>query len=174
MESNNVQSNTKRLVVIALLIAMEIVLTRVLSIQTPQIRLSLGFIPPAVLGMLFGPLYAGIAGAIADILGFTLFVTGPYFPGFTLTGFLTGATYGLFLHRKTPPTGKFPLWRIIVAVFTVTVALQLALDTLWVSMMTGTSYVALLPWRGVRTVIMFPVQLIALRFITGERFRSLI
>ena len=57
--------NTKNLIflafLIAFLIALEIILTRFLSINTPIVRIGFGFLPVAMAGILFGPLWAGLA-----------------------------------------------------------------------------------------------------------------
>ncbi|MEG2199856.1 MAG: folate family ECF transporter S component, partial [Anaerovorax sp.] len=91
---------TTKITVIAFLMALEIILTRFLSLFMPFLRLGLGFLPVAITGILYGPLWAGASYAIGDILGMLIYPTGPYFPGFTLTTFLTGVTYGLILHKK--------------------------------------------------------------------------
>jgi len=157
--------STKQLVIMALMIAMDVVLTRIFSIQTPVIRISFGFLPIAIVAMMYGPISGAIVGALGDIIGASLFATGAYFPGFTLTGLLVGAVYGLFLYKRME---KMP--NIIASVLIVTIILQLGLDTLWVHMITGTPYVALLPWRAVRTAAMIPVQIILIKYVA----RSLI
>ena len=89
-----------RLVTMAFLIALEIVLTRFCSINTPILRIGFGFLPVAMMGIMFGPLWAGIGYAVGDLLGMLIFPSGAYFPGFTLTAFLTGLVFGFFLHGK--------------------------------------------------------------------------
>lgn len=153
---------TKRIVQVALLIAVEVVLSRFLSINTPIVRISLGFIPIALTGMLYGPVWAGMAAVIGDIIGAVLVPTGAYFPGFTLTALATGVTYGLLLKKQAG-------WgRIIAASLIVTVTLNLCLDSLWLHILTGQGYLALLPTRIVKCVIMAPVQALVLRFITSR------
>jgi ECF transporter S component (folate family) len=93
-------SRTKTLVFVSLLIAMEVIFTRFLSVQTPILRIGFGFIPVAFAGIMFGPIIAGLTGAVADIIGVLLFPAGSFFPGFTLSAFLGGAAYGVFLHKK--------------------------------------------------------------------------
>lgn len=150
----------KQLVIMALMLAMEVVLTRFLSINTPVIRVGFGFLPIAVVAMMYGPVSGAIVGALADFIGANLFGTGAYFPGFTLTGFMVGATYGVFMYKRP---GK--MFHIVASVLVVTIAWQLAMDTLWVHMITEVSYVALLPWRIARTVVMIPVQIILIKSI---------
>lgn len=164
-------SGTKKIIILALLIAMEIVLTRFLSMQvTPAMRLSLGFVPIAIMAMLFGPLYAGVGAAAADFLGVMLFSSLGFFPGFTLTAFLVGMVYGFFLRNEA-----VPFWKIIAAAAIVTICLNLLLDTFWLSIIiTSRGYFALLPERIIRTAIMLPVQVVCLKFVTSERFRGII
>ena len=153
--------STKKMVQISLLIALEIALTRFCSITTPIVRIGFGFIPVAITGMLYGPIWAGVAAATGDFLGAILFPTGAFFPGFTLTAFLTGVTYGLFLHNEKRSWG-----RIALAVGIVSLLLNLGLDTLWLYMITGKGYLALLPTRIVKCLIMSPVQIVALHLLS--------
>ena len=91
MKNNSV----KKLVEISLLIALEVILTRFCSINTATLRIGFGFLPIAIIAMMYGPLSAGVAYALGDLLGMMIFPSGSYFPGFTLTAFLTGVIYGL-------------------------------------------------------------------------------
>ena len=152
--------NTKTLAIMALMIAIEIILTRVLSIQTPTVRISFGFLPIALLAVMYGPLYAGIAAAIADFMGVMLFPVAGFFPGFTLTAFLMGITYGIFLYNHPKK-----MTRILVAVLIVVVILQLGLDTFWLSIIMDQGVLGLLPGRLLRTAIMIPAQIICIRFV---------
>ena len=95
MKNNSV----KKLVEISLLIALEVILTRFCSINTATLRIGFGFLPIAIIAMMYGPLSAGVAYALGDLLGMMIFPNGSYFPGFTLTAFLTGVIYGLVLFK---------------------------------------------------------------------------
>ena len=161
--------STKTIVQIALLIAIEIVLTRFLSIQTPYVRIGFGFLPIAIIAMLHGPLLAGISYAVGDILGFMIFATGPYFPGITVSALLTGVIYGLFIYKKPDS-----LVRVIIAVAIVTVVVRMGLTTLWLSMLWEDAFMALLPARVIAALIMAPVQVICIRLAASERFYSIL
>ena len=152
--------DVKKLIQISLLIAIEVILTRFCSIQTPIVRIGFGFLPIAIIAIMYGPLSAGIAYAIGDLLGIALFPSGGFFPGFTLTAFLTGVSYGIFLYNK-PVTWP----RIVGAVLTVCLVLNLGLDTLWLSIMMGKGYLALLPTRIIKAALMIPVQTLIIGII---------
>ena len=156
----NKKFDVKKLVQISLLVALEIILTRFCSIQTPIIRIGFGFLPVSIIAIMYGPLSAGVANAIADIIGVALFPTGAFFPGFTLTAFLAGIIYGLFLYNK-PITWT----RIIGAVLTIGILLNLVLDTYWLSILMGKGFIALLPARILKQFIMIPVQSLAIGLV---------
>jgi len=92
-----------------------------------------------------------------------------FFPGFTLTAGMLGATYGILLHKKVN------LLRIVIAALIVTVVIQLGIETLWLAILFGdgdslfSMYYAMLPWRLVRTAIMFPVQVILIKLLVSNR-----
>lgn len=80
----------KKLVIMALLIAMAIILRRILTLHFPIGIVSFAGFPIILAGFLFGPVNGGIVGAVSDVLGYPLFPEGPYSPVFTITSALTG------------------------------------------------------------------------------------
>ncbi|MGI6585899.1 MAG: folate family ECF transporter S component [Gracilibacteraceae bacterium] len=153
-------SKTKTIAFVGLLVSMEIIFTRFLSFQTPIVRIGFGFIPIAFSGILFGPVIGGLAAVIADALGMMIFPRGAYFPGFTLSAFLTGAVYGLFLHRK-PVT----IANITKAVLLITIFVDLGLNSIWVYMTTGNAAAAFLIPRITKSAIMLPVQILTINIL---------
>ena len=65
----NTKNSTRTLTVLALLIAMSIVFSRVLSISTGFVRFNLGSLPVLLAGILFGPGAGFAVGALADMIG---------------------------------------------------------------------------------------------------------
>ena len=59
------------------------------------LRISFGQVPIFISGILLGPVYGAITGALADVLGYLVKPLGPYFPGFTINGALGGLIPGL-------------------------------------------------------------------------------
>ena len=140
----------------AVLIAVEIVLSRFLSVSAWNTKIGFAFVPVVIAAVLLGPVYAGIVGAVADLLGAVLFPIGAYFPGFTLTAFLTGLVYGLFLHKEqTVP-------RVIGAVAINQGILSLFLNTFWISVLYGSPFKPLLITRLPQTGILTVVQIVVI------------
>ena len=92
------KNHAKVIAQVAMLVALQIVLSRFLSIKTESIRIGFGFVPMVLCGMLFGPYWAAVAYATSDILGAFLFDMG-VFPGITLARIVSGLIYGFILHR---------------------------------------------------------------------------
>ena len=122
---------TEKLVTMALLVALQVVLGKIVQINLVSKEINFGFLPVAVAGALLGPVAAAVVGALGDLIGSLLFPTGAYFPGFTLTSALVGAAYGLALyHRK-------PSWVRAIAAAASGAVINLMLNSLWLSMLYG-------------------------------------
>ncbi|EPR09228.1 folate family ECF transporter S component [Ruminiclostridium papyrosolvens] len=146
--------NVKKMVLASLFIAIEIITTRFLSIQTPINRISLDFIPLALSAIILGPYTAGVTAAIADIFGMLIFPKGgAYFPGFTLSAFVSGFLYGFILYQK-----KITIKRCFFAVLTVIISTSLVLNTIWLVIITNKAAFAILSARIVKDLIMLPIQ----------------
>ena len=119
------------LVVMALMVALSIVATRFLSIETPIIRVGFGFVPIVISAMYLGPMRAGIIGLIADLIGFALAGKGIFFPGFTFSAFLSGFIYGIFFEGEK----AFSKVNLILGSVAVTVIVDFILNTLWLTIL---------------------------------------
>jgi ECF transporter S component (folate family) len=146
--------NSRVIVFMGLFIALEIVLTRFLSIQTPIVRIGFGFIPVALSAIMFGPLVGGVTAALADIIRMMLFPSGAaYFPGFTLSAFLSGAIYGLMLYKK-PRT----IIRVAISVIIIRLFVNIGLDTVWLVLFFNKAAAAIMLPRVITSAIMLPIQ----------------
>lgn len=147
----------RTLVLGAMLIALNIVLTRFLAIQTQFLRISFGFLPIAIFAMLAGPLPGAIAAAIADIIGALLFPSGPFYPGFTLSAILYGLIYGIAFYKK-----ELSLKRIIITVLIVSLIVDAYLNTLWLVKLWETQFELIFASRLLKALLMAPVQMITI------------
>ena len=89
--SKNVHSSILKLVVCGLLTALGVILGGLLSIPAMPfgsytLKIGFGVLPVLLAGVLFGPVYGGIVGALTDLLQALLFPKGAYMPWFTLVG----------------------------------------------------------------------------------------
>ena len=162
-------SNVTRLIILGLFIALEIILTRFLSIHTPIVRIGFGFLPIAMLGIMYGPVWAAAAYAIGDLIGIMLFPSGPFFPGFTLSAALTGLTYGIILYKK-PITWK----RVLIAAAIVCLGINLILDTLWLYILMDTAVIGMLPARVIKVSVMLVVQTLTIPLIWNRYLKKVL
>ena len=86
--------------------------------------------------------------------------TGPYFPGFTLTTALTGLVFGLFLYK-----GQTKLWRMAAAKVLINLLLNLLLNSLWLKLLYGSAFWAMLPTRLVKNAALLPIEIALLWLI---------
>ena len=142
----------------AILIAIEIVLNRFLSINTLGLKIGFSFVPIVIAAILFGPVKAGVIYGISDLLGAILFPIGPYFPGFTVCAFLMGMVYGVFLYKKEK-VGFFK--NILPPVIINYIVLGLLVNTLWVSILYGSkTYWGWFIYRLPEYAVLVPVSAI--------------
>ena len=157
--------NTRMIAMIGMLVAVEVVLSRFLSINMPNFKIGFAFVPCALCAMLFGFGPTVVLEILADLLGATLFPSGSFFPGFTLTAALRGASYGLLLSKKQTPL------RILLVVIFNQLVLGLALNTLWISILYGSAYWPLLVTRLIQCVPLIPVEFVVITAIAKFRKR---
>ena len=166
-------NDLKKLIILALLVAMEVVLNRFLSINTAGWKIGFAFIPPTMAAILYGPVESAIVYALSDFLGAMLFPIGPYHPGFTVCAALMGIVAGLFLNKrpfsilKNSPLaekewGKIRFFPNIAAPVVINCAvLGLFVNTIWVAQLYGSrTYGGWFMYRLPEYSIMIPVQMV--------------
>lgn len=108
---------TRKLVMMAVLIAIQIVLSRYLAIQvSPTLRISFETIPLAFAGMWLGPLGGVIVALVSDVLGTFIYGYGVWFPPIALGPALFAAMCGWgtkYLFRSNLSETK-DAWKVIV------------------------------------------------------------
>ncbi len=148
----------------ALFIALSVTLD-LLNIRiwiTPELRITFNFVLSASIGMLFGPVVAMMAGFCTDIIGYLANPAGGgFFFGFTLTAMLTGLLYGLFFYKC-----RISKLRILLAKAAESILCTMGLNTIWLSMMSGKAVFVLLPLRALKSLILFPLEVVLLYLVT--------
>lgn len=161
MEKN--RFTAKSVALMGVLMGLQIILTRFVSIQLPTVRIGFAFIAVVLMAMMFSPVIAGVANALSDFIGITLFpVSAGFFPGFSVSAFLTAFLYGVFYYKK-----EITLTRIIIINCIVTIFVNLGLNTFWLYLMYGPGIVASIPSRIVSSLILLVVHIIGTYWIVN-------
>ena len=161
---------THKLVIMAMLIALQVILSRFLSINLWNLKIGFGFLPIVISGILLGPLCTCLMSVVSDVIGAVLFPSGPFFPGFTVTAAVTGLIFGCLLYKKQD------LLHILAAVLLYELLCSLLMNTYWLSLLYGTPFAALLPPRIIQSVGTGIAQIFVIYFLGKytEQMRSLI
>ena len=153
--------STEQIALIALFATLMVILTQFFSIYIPFFgingnRIGFGHIPLLLAGFLLGPLAGAATGAIGDIIGGIIFPTGgAYFPGFTLSAIVVGLIPGLT--KKIAGKRVLKPWMVIATVVITEIISSVFLNSLWISMMAGTpflaSFTARAPFSAIKAVV---------------------
>lgn len=138
----------------ALLIALQVVLSRFLSINLQFLKIGFSFVPLMFAGYMYGATGGVAVAATSDLIGALLFPSGPFFPGFTVTAALSGFIYGLTLG------GKCTTLKITIGVIVEQTVCGLLLNTWWLAMLYGSSFKALILTRVWQIVVMIFVEIV--------------
>lgn len=170
--------SSRYLALSAVMAALSVVLTRFASVRVAiagveGVRLGLGALPNMLAGVIIGPLYGALSGAVSDIIGFALSpLGGGYMPHFTLTAALAGAIPG-FVYRtidrrraKGITRTRVPSLRLIILSVGVSgLLVSLGLTPYFLNTVFGLPYEALIPARAAAVAIEVPVYSILIRAI---------
>ena len=114
--------STQNLVMMAALIAMQIILARFLSIQVSDtLRISFESIPVILAGMWLGPIPGAIVAVVADFLGTILSGYGTWFPPLVLGPLSVGIISGLSTKYifRSPLAETKDTWKVAAIVIVV-------------------------------------------------------
>lgn len=159
---------TKKIVYVALFIAIGLVFNRFLTFQTPFLKIGFGFIPNILSSIAFGPFIGGLINAMVDFIGATAMPKGgAFFPGFTVSAFISGVIYGLFLYKK-----EVNYKNLTLAIVTNMIIISLGLNTYWISLLSGKGFLALVPLRITKELIMLPIEVIVFKLLYKYLFKA--
>ena len=145
--------STEVVVITGFMVALAVVLSKLVSINISFLRIGFGFLPIAVLAILYGPVVAAVGYALADLIGAWLLPTGQFFPGFTVSAILTGLIFGWVLYKK-----EVTLARALLASALVCLVVNLLLNTWWLTFIIGKGFTVLLASRAVKELVAIPVM----------------
>jgi len=150
--------NTKKLVIVSLLIGLNIVFSRIVSINAWNFKISLTFSTIFVAAYLYGLKYSVLVGGLGDLFGSLLFPIGAYNPLFTITAIASGFVFGSFCYREGHSFKKD-----VEAVLISQIACSLFLNTWFIAVTYKTSYLALLSTRVIQSLVMIVIQVLVIK-----------
>ena len=167
---NKKQKSLFKLVLCAILCAVSVVLSRFFSFNVWNLSIGISFLPVMLCALICGSVWGGICGGLADLIGALLFPFGTYFPGFTAVAFFMGLIFGLvgrifkfFEGKVIPIFVSFLLLLLAHAIGT------LLLNSLWISLLYGSPYIAVLatriPLAAAMTVLQAVCSVLICKFI---------
>ncbi len=153
----------KKIIISALLLAASIVINRFLSINTSILSIGFTFVPLMLSGIILGWKYSLVIATLADLIGALLFPFGSFFIGYTISALLTGLVYGLLLYNKEGfKFNKKFLIRLIIAILIVCIFINGGLNTLWLVLTSKKAFLAILPTRVLKQLLMIPIMFITM------------
>lgn len=167
MKKDNKQTYLFKIILTALLIALNLVLERIVpSYKLWNQDISFGFVAVAFAAAFLGTPYAIAVAGMGDLIGSLVFPFGAYFPGFTLTNCIYGLILGEFLYKNATAA------KVIICVTLNKIICSLILNTLWISIMyrggVDAFFVVLVP-RLIGTAITTAIEIITLLLVFSDK-----
>ena len=156
MKNNRVGS----LVILALMIGLNIVLSRFVSIKAMNFKISFTFLTIVLSAYFYGYYGAIMVALFGDLLGALLFPIGPYNPLLTLTSIMCAVVYAYFFYKKDLSNKN-----IILACLINRFIISLFINTTIISLMYNLSFKATFITRIYSSTVMFVVEVLTLCFL---------
>lgn len=149
--------SVKTMVFLALLVAVQMVMSRVFVIELGGIyRISLGSIATILAGLWFGPAAGGLCGFCADLLG--CFIRGyTVNPLITLAAMCWGILPALLKPLSANKLKQNKTVSICFSIAVTAIISSLVLTTSGLVLLNGANFYAIFPGRAVQCLIMTPV-----------------
>lgn len=148
------------LVILALMIGLNIVLSRFVSIKAMNFKISFTFLTVVLSAYFYGYYGAIMVALFGDLLGALLFPIGPYNPLLTLTSIMCAVVYAYFFYKKDLSNKN-----IILACLINRFIISLFINTTIISLMYNLSFKATFITRIYSSTVMFVVEVLTLCFL---------
>lgn len=151
--------DAKLISVSALLLAMDVILYKI-SIGPAFAPVTFGFISMALMGYLYGPIWAGVLEMISNIICFTIFGSGTFQIAFLIGAFLGGFINGVFLYRK-----NINIFSVIISQLIIMIPISLILNSWLMSILFNANFQAIFWSRLFRNLALIPIQIIIIMVV---------
>ena len=172
MQKNKQPWSVKTLVFMALLIAIQLVLSRVLVIDLGVYRITFGTVATILAGLWLGPVAGGVCGMTADIIG--CFMKGYAInPLITLAAITWGVLPGVAKKLMAEKTRKVKT-AIICAAIVISAVLGTLVFTTAGLVVIGANFYGIMPGRLVQFAIMTPIYCVLTSLLYFSPLTSLV
>ena len=137
--------------------ALGIILKMFASIPFGPFTITYAWIPNRIVDFILGPAVGAVYGGVMDIVKFMLKPTGTFNLGYTAVAVLAGLVFGTILYKK-----PVSFMRIVFAQSLVKIFINAGLSTYLMAFERGEAFMALMPVRLVKNLIMIPLDSILL------------
>ncbi len=163
--------STRKLVFMALFIALNVVLTRYGSIRinfggAEAVRIGVGALPVIFTGVFFGPIAGAIVGGIGDVVGFAMFPMGAYMPHFTVSAALTGLIPGLLLNNVYKDNLTFG--KLLLAIGVGQIVTSVLMTPYFQNMLFGIPFVVTIPPSLISQAVNIPLYAMILKVMSAK------
>lgn len=153
---------------IAMLVALNIILTRVFSIRISfegieGIRIGFGTLPIILAGLLLGGKQGFITGVIGDLIGFQLNPSGFYLPTFTLVAGLNGMLVPFMI--RWFGNGMISLKKLIIVIGMNNILTSLVLTPFLLQFHFGIPVLMTMPGRLVAQAVLIPSMAVVIHIL---------
>ena len=127
--------NLRMLTLAAVVVALRVVLSGLYIPLGDNIHIFFSFFINGLGSAIYGPVMGLLSGFAADILGYVIHPTGPFFFGYVLSTMMGSFFYGFFLYRA-----RFTAWRVLGAKLAVNLLVNVGMGSLWSAILYGKGY----------------------------------
>ena len=150
---------TKKLTLLAVLMALNIAISSFFIPVGPNLRIYFTFLISMLVSSMYSYPTVFIYAAAEDILSFFIFPSGTFFFGYTLTAIASMTIYHIFLYKKVT------LPRIAISKLLVNVLVNMLLGSLWSYILYSKGYMYYLAKSVVKNLIMCPIEVLLFWFV---------
>ena len=137
--------------------ALSIILGLIASIHFGPFSITYAWIPNRIIDFMFGPVVGALYGGVMDVIKFMLKPNGSFNLAYTAMAVLAGLIFGVVLYNK-----QISFMRIVFAQTLVKIFINVGMGTYLMAFERGQAFMALMPVRLIKNLIMIPLDSILL------------
>ena len=149
--------NLHTVVLCGLMGALSVILGMFASIHLGPFSITYAWIPNRIVDFMFGPVVGAAYGGIMDIIKFIIKPNGSFNLAYTAMAMLGGLVFGAILYKK-----PVSFMRIVFAQTLVKIFINVGMGTYLMAFERGQAFMALMPVRLIKNLIMIPLDSILL------------